>query len=124
MKKTGMYFFSKFLVFIAGVVLGYFIFAEHGLFIHFSGKDNGHIVQDGVVADAKTAVKIAKAVWKPMYGGKDLILRKYEVILDEQGIWTIEGRNSFFGVFLFNGGGPYMRIDGNTGSILAVSHTK
>jgi hypothetical protein len=55
---------------------------------------------------------------------KILILRTYDVILDEQGILTIEGRNGFFGVFLFNGGGPYMRIDGNTGNILDVSHTK
>jgi hypothetical protein len=69
MKITGLYFFSKCFIFIAGVFLGYILFAEIGLFVSFSGEDNYHLVKDGVVADAKTAVKIAKAVWKPIYGG-------------------------------------------------------
>jgi hypothetical protein len=71
MKKRGLYLFSKFSILIAGVFLGYIIFAETGLFVSLSGKDNYHLVRDGVVADAKTAVQIAKAVWKPIYGGKD-----------------------------------------------------
>ncbi|MDR1229933.1 MAG: hypothetical protein LBK61_00885 [Spirochaetaceae bacterium] len=81
MKKPGLYFFSKCFIFIAGVFLGCILFAETRLFVSLSGKDNYHLVKDGVVADAKTAVKIAEAVWKPVYGGKDLIFRKYDVIL-------------------------------------------
>jgi hypothetical protein len=34
---------------IAGVFVGYIIFAETGLFVSLSGKENYHLVEDGVV---------------------------------------------------------------------------
>jgi hypothetical protein len=48
----------------------------------------------------------------------------YNVNLDNKGVWAIEGIHIVSLLLPLHGGGPYIQIDGNTGIILEVSHTK
>src|SRR5262249_47337930 len=46
----------------------------------------------GFVPDAKTAIKIAAAVWEPIYGEKEIAREKpYTARLQTNGIWVVEG---------------------------------
>jgi hypothetical protein len=90
------------------------------------GKISGNIEirsklnSEDVVPNKETALKIAKAIWVPIYGTWDVLFRVYNVQLTNNNIWIIEG-GSFFPI---SGGGPYIQIDKKTGTILEVSHTK
>ena len=56
-----------------------------------------------VAADARTAVKIAVAVWAPIYGEKEIAKEKpYHATLTN-GVWTVEGtfHGSGFGAMWF-----------------------
>ena len=46
--------------------------------------------KDGFVPDAQTAVKIAEAVWLPIYGENAVLAgRPFETKLNEDGTWTV-----------------------------------
>ena len=75
----------------------------------------------GYVPDAATAVKIAVAVWEPIYGQEPIAQQKpYKVVL-VNGIWRVEGT-------LQNqeaaGGVALAEIAKNDGRVLRVSHGK
>ncbi|MDR1971861.1 MAG: YbbC/YhhH family protein [Treponema sp.] len=84
---------------------------------------SGYIPKDGFVPDKTTALKIAKAVWTPIYGKKDLRWRTYYIELDNN-IWIIEGSNIWAQLISASSGGPYIEIDKENGTILKVIHTK
>ncbi len=74
---------------------------------------------EGYVPNAETAIKIAEAVWEPIYGER-INKKKPFVATLNNGIWTVEGTlpdNKFGGV-------PYIDISKEDGKILRVSHTK
>lgn len=77
--------------------------------------------KDGYVPDAKTAIKIAVAVWEPIYGAKNIAEEKpYRSQLGTNGIWTVEGslpKGSAGGVAI-------AEIAKDDGRILRVSHGK
>jgi hypothetical protein len=82
------------------------------------GKHN-YKPKDGYVPDEKTAIRIAVAVWIPIYGEKQIEGEKpYHAKLDK-GIWTIEGSLPE-GNFL--GGVALAEIAKDDGRILRVSH--
>ena len=74
--------------------------------------------KDGYVSDAKTAIKIAVAVWEPIYGEQQIAGEKpYQAHLTN-GIWTVEGslpKGSLGGVAV-------AEIAKDDGKILRVSH--
>ena len=79
----------------------------------------GYIPEAGFVPDKTTAIKIAEAVWFPIYGEKNFKNKPYKVKL-ENGIWYIEG-------YLppkVKGGVPYIEIQKKDGKILKVLHDK
>jgi hypothetical protein len=84
--------------------------------------DTGPVPEEGFVPDERTAIKIAKIVWEPIYGKKDLIWNKYEyrIELIDDSTWVIEGLNQLGRL----GGGPCIKIDKQRGTILGVGHTK
>jgi hypothetical protein len=75
--------------------------------------------QKGYVPDATTAIKIAEAVWTPIYGD--------EILKDERpftahlvnGIWIVRGT-----LQAGKGGTAYAEISKETGCILNVTHFK
>ena len=83
------------------------------------GKHN-YKPKDGYVPDEKTAIRIAVAVWIPIYGEKQIEGEKpYHAKLDK-GIWTVEGSLPEGTL----GGTAIAEIAKDDGRILRVSHEK
>ena len=77
--------------------------------------------KDGYVPDAKTAIKIAVAVWEPIYGEKQIAGEKpYNARLDTNGVWIVTGSLPEF----VPGGVAIAEIAKDDGRILRVSHGK
>jgi hypothetical protein len=126
MKKVLLVICPSFL--LMGIVIGVLFEKNNSEYIDHPGisilsRINSGIIPDGgFVPDKSTALKIAKAVWLPIYGKRKLMWTKYQVKL-ENNIWYIESLNMIHLFFGISGGGPFIKIDKNTGEILDVSHT-
>jgi hypothetical protein len=86
-----------------------------------------HSVQpkDGFVPDARTATKIAVAVWEPIYGEAKIAGEKpYKARLDTNGVWTVEGSLPTSVLGNVKGGVASAEIAKSDGRILRVSHGK
>jgi hypothetical protein len=59
------------LCFVTGMIVGHFLPIGTVISVDPSSSPNYYLVRDGYVPDAKTALKIAKAVWEPIYGKKN-----------------------------------------------------
>jgi hypothetical protein len=114
--------------FLMGIALGILFEKNNDEYIDHPGisillRVNSGVVPDGgFVPDKNTALRIAKAVWLPIYGKRKLMWTKYQIKLDND-IWYIECLNMIHLFFGVSGGGPFIKIDKNTGTILDVSHT-
>jgi hypothetical protein len=75
------------------------------------------------VPDEKTALKISKSIWLPIYGGRNLFGYSYKIELIEEKFWVVIGVNRIKRFFGSMGGGPYIEIDKKTGAVLQVGHT-
>jgi NTF2 fold immunity protein len=73
----------------------------------------------GYVPDAETAMRIAEAVWLPLYGAAVLEKRPWRARL-ENDVWVVEGSLPR----VMPGGVPIAKISKRTGEILRVSHGK
>lgn len=76
--------------------------------------------ENGFVPDEKTAIKIAEAIWLPIYGEKIYRKRPFTAKLRDGQIWVVEG--SLNSQVL--GGVPYAEIRKDDCKILKVIHTK
>lgn len=79
----------------------------------------GYFPKEGFVPDKNTAIKIAEAVWFPIYGESIYTKKPYKIKLIK-GVWIIEG--SLPKGYL--GGVPYIEIQKKDGKILKVMHGK
>lgn len=77
--------------------------------------------KDGYVPNAETAIKIAEAVWIPIYG-QDVLTKKPFVAKFANDRWIVEGTFSKSGAAV--GGVPIIEISKKSGEILRVSHGK
>lgn len=62
--------------------------------VAFATEPPKHSVKpkNGFVPDAKTAIKIAVAVWEPIYGADKIAGEKpYHARLNTNGVWLVEG---------------------------------
>jgi len=75
--------------------------------------------KSGFVPNKTTAIKIAEAVWFPIYGESIYKKKPYKVKL-ENGVWIIEGTLPSAS----KGGVPYIEIKKADGKILKVIHGK
>lgn len=104
----------------AQFILGFAVLAAA---VIFAAETTKHSVKpkDGFVPDAKTAIKIAVAVWEPIYGEDQIAGQKpYRARLDTNGVWIVEG--SLPKGYL--GGVAIAEIAKEDGRILRVSHGK
>jgi hypothetical protein len=79
-----------------------------------------YMLQAGYVPDAATAIKIAVAVWEPIYGAEHIAAEKpYHATLHD-GVWTVTGSlpNQMLG------GVAIAKIAKQDGRIIRVSHGK
>ncbi|HXD92706.1 MAG TPA: YbbC/YhhH family protein [Bacteroidia bacterium] len=72
------------------------------------------------VPNAETAISIAKAIWKPIYGWEVNQSKPFIATLRDDGIWEVKGTYKKRG----KGGVPYIRIQKSDGKIIQVWHTK
>lgn len=82
--------------------------------------------KDGFVPDSKTAVRIAVAVWEPIYGEGNIAEQKpYRARLAD-GVWTVEGSLPSLapGQGVMVGGVALAEIAKEDGRVLRVSHGK
>lgn len=74
----------------------------------------------GYVPDAGTAIKIAVAVWEPIYGQEQISRQKPYTAILANGIWIVEGSLPKH----TRGGVAVAEIAKSDGRILRVSHGK
>ena len=78
------------------------------------------VPSNGFVPDEKTAIKIAEAVWIPIYGEHQIQSEKPFVASLKNGVWTVEGSLPKG----WDGGVAIAEISKRDGRILRVSHGK
>ena len=81
-------------------------------------KHNFKPVQ-GYVPDAATAIKIAVAVWEPIYGVKQIAKQKPFIAVLANGVWKVNGSMP---KQLILGGVAEAEISKDDGKILRISH--
>jgi len=85
------------------------------------GPPDASVPAEGYVPTAEVAIKIAVAVWEPIYGAEAIAEEKpYKATLAE-GVWTVEGTLPK----RYNKGGVALaEISKRDGRILLVTHGK
>ena len=100
--------------------------------------NSGYIPPNGFVPNDTAAIKIAEAVWLPIYGEKIYSERPFVATLDTlNGIWTVRGSlppstlsidssvsPSFTMLELVNGGTAVIKLQKSDGKVLFVLHYK
>ncbi|HYF02873.1 MAG TPA: YbbC/YhhH family protein [Patescibacteria group bacterium] len=90
------------------------------LLVSFAKTGHNYVPKDGFILNSETAIKIAEAVWMPIYGEKIYNKKPFIARLNKVGIWVVEG--SLAKGML--GGVPYIEIQKSDARILKVSHGK
>jgi hypothetical protein len=80
--------------------------------------------KEGFVPDEETAIAIAKAVWKPIYGNLDEEYGEYEGVLFKDSIWRVRVPAISKGLLKIDGGSPWAEIRKTDGKILRVFFTR
>lgn len=83
-------------------------------------NENKNMKAIDYVPNEETAIKIAEAIWLPIYGEKIYAQKPYDVSLVNDSIWIIKGtlpQNR-------RGGVAYIEIQKSDGKILKVIHGK
>ena len=71
------------------------------------------------VPNAETAIRVAEAIWLPIYGEKIYENKPFVAQLRDSSIWVVEGTPK-----TTKGGVPYIEIQKSDCKILKVSHGK
>lgn len=74
---------------------------------------------EGFVPDSLTAIRIAEAVWLPIYGKAIYERLPFEADLDGDSIWAVAGTMP---AGMSHGGVPYAEIRKSDGRIVGVGH--
>jgi hypothetical protein len=94
----------------------------------------GYVPKNGFVPDKQTAIKIAEAIWLPIYG-KDIYEEKPFIarLSKDKKVWFVRGTLNGGSTFtkdglvyrtIMLGGVAYIEIEKETGRILKVYHTR
>jgi hypothetical protein len=105
---------KKYSLIIFAALMASYAFAEQ-----FMPKGS-YVPPAGFVPDAETAISIARAVWIPIYGAKQIDRQKpYEVTLTGD-VWTVTGSLPKG----YSGGVAGAEISKRDGRVIRVSHDK
>jgi hypothetical protein len=88
---------------------------EHIRFDEETIKNLDKIDSLGFVQDPKTAIKVAEAIWLPIYGKLIYKYKPFVANLKDDKVWIVEGT-----VKEEKGGGPYMEIQKSDCKVLKV----
>jgi len=81
---------------------------------------NGYVPKDGFVPNKETAIKIAEAIWLPIYGNEIYTCKPFVAELKNDSIWVVKGTLET-GKY---GGVPYIEIQKADCKVLKVIHGK
>ena len=84
-------------------------------------EQNGYIPKAGFVPNSETAIKIAEAVWFPIYGNNIYDKKPFVAKLVDSTIWIVTGS---LPEERMRGGVPYIEIQKEDGRVLIVKHSK
>jgi hypothetical protein len=102
----------------------YFKFKSVAIFIlpivYFACTTTKHMPSENYVPNEETAIKIAEAIWYPIYGSKIENSKPYKAHMKDSLVWIVEGTLPK-GV---KGGVPYIEINKKDCKILNVTHGK
>lgn len=79
----------------------------------------GGSFEGDLVPNANTAIKIAEAIWLPIYGENIYNKKPFVAKLNKNDVWVVVGT-----VHSLKGGAPYIEIQKHDGKILRVYHEK
>lgn len=82
--------------------------------------DNLYIPEGGFVPDSETAIRVAEAVWIPIYGEAVMNKKPFKAELINDSLWIVVGTLHSGEL----GGVPYAEIQKADGRIVGVSHGK
>jgi len=86
-------------------------------------QNKGHLPKEGFVPNKETAIKIAEAVWLPIYGDEIYMDKPFIAKLSEdRKFWIVEGTLPKGDRVL--GGVPYAKIKKSDGKIIEVNFGK
>ena len=86
----------------------------------FAQDKHSYVPRNGFVPDEKTAIRIAEAVWAPIYGEEQVAKERPFKAHLKGGIWTVEGTLPTGR----DGGVAVAEIRKADGKIIRVSHGK
>ncbi len=88
--------------------------------IGYTSQKHSYVPPKGFVPDEQTAMRIAEAIWSPIYGEEKIQREKPFVATLRDGVWTVEGSLPKG----WAGGVALAEISKKDGRILRVSHGK
>ena len=97
--------------------IGIFTAFIFGLFLRTNAQNHKH---DIFVPNSKTAIKIAEAIWEPIYGNSIYSKQPFIASLIGDTIWTVRGTLPKGR----KGGVPYIEIRKDNSTIIKVTHGK
>jgi hypothetical protein len=92
----------------------------YGKVYHLPLQYKGFIPKNGIVPDSVTAVKIAEAIWLPVYGKEIYNEQPFTAKINNKGIWIVEGSLPEGAV----GGTAYAEIRKKDGKVIKINHFK
>lgn len=84
-----------------------------------SEKHDEEMLKDVFVPDEETAIKIAEAVWLPIFGKSIYEYKPFKATLVSDSIWKVEGTLKYE-----LGGVPYAFIKKRNCEVIKIYHTK
>lgn len=91
------------------------------IFINLANSQtSGYVPKEGFVPNAETAIKIAEAIWLPIYGEEIYSERPFVAKLNKNGNWIIQGTLPKG----YDGGTAYAEIRKKDCKVIKVFHSK
>ena len=114
MKTKTLYLASLFLIMITCTTCS----TKKGKTFDTSEENSSVIPVDGRVPNEETAIRIAEAVWLPIYGNDIYNSKPFHAKLIGDSIWVVEGTLPEGHL----GGVPYAALQKKDGKVLKISH--
>jgi hypothetical protein len=94
-------------------------FASYQFFGKNKVEEHAYVPSNGYVPDENTAIKIAEAIWLPLYGKEIYDEEPFKAELRDSLIWIVQGN-----LKTTRGGVAYIEIQKSDCKILKVGHGK
>lgn len=101
------------------ILISIFLISTFTHSVALAESPHNYVPPKGIVPDSATAIKIAEAIWLPIYGEQVLSKKPYKAEL-QGNVWIVTGTLSGNTV----GGVPIVEISKTDGKVIRLSHGK